>query len=108
MKVEDLRVGNRIIKDGVMILVDARTIFEFDTNTEIKYQGLPIKERFLTDNGFRGAGNGIYIKNGFCVTKMYRKKIYTFIGYVRGYRFKFVHELQNCYRFTTGKELIEI
>ena len=54
MKASEMRIGNYINNDGVVVQVDSRTIFDIDTDTDsaIKYKAIPITEQWLAKFGF--------------------------------------------------------
>lgn len=118
MDVKELRVGNIVLKNGLVVTVDGRTIFDlygFESHgieTEI-YQPIRINEGWLlrcrkTDKGLLIQDNNypdgdLYIDFNDQGTQCYLYNCSD--GYRFGIEIKYVHQLQNIYFALTGEEL---
>lgn len=58
MKGSELRIGNYLLKDGIVVKIDGRSIFdiwsaEISLSLSHRYDGIPLTERWLDSLGFR-------------------------------------------------------
>jgi hypothetical protein len=120
MRKEELRIGNNIKIDGVIVTVDARTLFDFDNDGRLK-EGVPLTEDDLLRLGFvktddygdqiyyepKDRGNQYYyicfdhddISFGLSVFGNCTNLLYDDAN------LQFVHHLQNLYHALTAEEL---
>lgn len=116
MRIQELRVGNLLYNEGVVVTIDARTIFDiWDDKGLKKYSPIPITEVWLKKFGFESKGIG-----GF--TFVYKELIggdSRFVVESDGLlfypqinfdiccfaEFKYVHQLMNLFYAITGEEL---
>lgn len=119
MKVQDLRVGNKIIanfgKESGEREIEVFSINEsgcvYDENIDEHWgenlKGVPLTEEWLVKFGFRHAGNGFYDLIGKHVSLANIGNEYFRSGF-KGKSIKniyHVHDLQNLYHSLTGEEL---
>ena len=52
MNANELRTGNYILNDGVVVQADGRTIFDIWSGTSKKYEPIPLTEEWLIKFGF--------------------------------------------------------
>lgn len=114
IKVNEIRVGNRIKIDGVIVTVDERTIFDFNHDGRIK-EPIELTEQVLLKCGFekqqldRQTYFELKVNNTRFITDDNGK---VRIG-VQGFsqheylllELEYLHQLQNVYYYLTGKEL---
>jgi len=65
MKATELRIGNLLNKDGIVVVVDGVTILNFQSElTQCKhYKQIPLTEEWLKKFGFKKAKDGcLYIR----------------------------------------------
>lgn len=102
MDANDLRIGNLIKKDGIVVTVDGRTIFDFwcYDNVRRNHEPITLTENWLISFGFKPfskdwSKNGVIIhtrKRGYVIRKS--------IPIIES-----VHQLQNLYFALRGEEL---
>lgn len=107
MKASELRINNYLYNDGVVVKIDARTIFDIWDDKGLKnYKPIPLTEEWLLKFGFEIGYNktkmlDVYCKDfGILIERsnggnFYYKKVYI----------SSVHQLQNLYFALTGEEL---
>jgi len=117
MEAKDLRIGNLLYNDNVVVTIDARTIFDIWDNEGLKkYKPIPITEERLFELGFKKEReSNFYKKNinhkgriwiNIKVDGGVGCEIGTLAGYSAGFvDCKHVHKLQNLYFALTGEEL---
>lgn len=102
--VKELRVGNLLKKDGVVVTIDARSIFDIWDKSE-KYEAIEINEEWLRRFGFDKKIES-FLKGRFDVHKLANWTNYMFCeGNLVLRELKYVHTIQNLYFALTGKEL---
>ena len=105
LRAEELRIGNLININGLIVNIDARTIFDFDHDNR-KKEPIPLTEEWLIKFGLLKTKEGSFLLG-----------CYDLIGYEDSYRIllpkngilatiKYVHQLQNLYFALTQTELI--
>jgi hypothetical protein len=109
MKINELRVGNLLYNESVIVTIDARTIFDIWDNKGLsKYKPIPITDTWLLKFGFKfSKGLMTYYKNNHDVS-LYASGIIEFSPFGHAYNvinIKYIHELQNIYFALTGDEL---
>jgi hypothetical protein len=104
---KELRIGNLLKNDGVIITVDGRTIFDIYFKIKENYSPISITKSFLKRNHFISYSDESFIRDGFVLTKVFAENEWFFQGGIRGRKIKFIHELQNAFYFLTGKEIID-
>jgi hypothetical protein len=112
MEARELRIGNMIFINGVVVTVDARTLFDFeDRRTK---EPIPITESRLEFFGFiEGDGAGEYYLNDgifgiameHLVENIKAPPLHIWDASFTGAPCLFVHQLQNLYFALTGTEL---
>lgn len=67
LKVNNLRVGNYLLKDGVTVTIDARSIFDIwsDENLNKEYKPIPLTEEWLKRLSANLKFNPSFILNTF-------------------------------------------
>lgn len=108
MKAEDLMIGNYLFKEGVIVKIDARTIFDICNDEEFKkYKPIHLNESELERLGVDVKG---FDKRKFCRTlsKDGVKFRISNSGHIyHGKRFiPDVHTAQNLFKSLTGKQLV--
>ncbi len=106
MKANELKIGNYVYNDAVVVSIDARSIFDIWDDKGLKnYNPIPLTEEWLLKFGFHKTSKDkkdryrlderlIVIRDNF------------FTDYGSSVQIKYVHQLQNLYFALTGKELI--
>ena len=115
MKVEELRVGNCLYNNGVVVRIDARSIFDIWDDKGLKnYQPILLTEEWLIKFGLNETKdqdlfrvNYVNYHKGsntfsYCIDYYFSEE-----GYVENMfkEIKYVHELQNLYFALTGSNL---
>lgn len=112
----DLRIGNLLNKDGIVVTIDARSIFDIWEKSD-KYIPIPLSDVWLTKFGFLKHDdyyellingkrviqvNYITVKPHLWLKDSHGTihEEYVFISHP-----KFIHQLQNLYFSLTGEEL---
>jgi hypothetical protein len=129
IKANELRIGNYLLNDGVLVKIDARSVFDIWDDKGLKdYKPVPLTEEWLVRlpnytkwSAFGDENYGGYIKFGRFGTVMIRFWGGKFIFYLvdiakRDSYWKeimklkiecdYVHQLQNLYWCLCGEELI--
>lgn len=126
MKANELRIGNKLLKDGVVVTIDARTIFDiWDDNGLKKYEPIPITEEWLIRFGFEKDGGEynspsdefdiiIHVSEDgdrYTASNVFVGRVGNWdrdgVNYIcMGNCFKYVHQLQNLYFALTNTELV--
>jgi hypothetical protein len=103
MKKQDLRIGNTIKIDGLIVTVDERTLFDFDHDGRIK-EGVPLTEDVFVRLGFKKQMFGykhfnldLYFYRDGEFWESEQLPMFVFIEHI--------HQLQNLYFALTGAEL---
>lgn len=100
MEAKELRIGNKIMRHGLVVTTDEQTFWDIKNHPE-QYEPIPITEDWMIRLGFKRLGKDTFYlgsvkihhrKRGFVLAKRYRDLIY-------------VHELQNLYYALTKEEL---
>lgn len=112
MKANELKIGNYLQKDGIVVKIDGRSIFDIwsDSNKSdsIKYKPIPITDEWLRKLGFEIMRSGLWVhavKDLLEFEKMFFETcLYIRLGN-KHVSVRYIHELQNLYRAVTGKEL---
>lgn len=110
MKASDLRIGNLLHSNGVVVTIDGRTIFDIWDDEGLKtYSPIPLTEEWLLKFGFEYDHDGRYEYHG---SKFYRYKSRLivdrgglFFDYGSDVEIKYAHQLQNLCFALTGEEL---
>ena len=113
MKASELRINNYLYNDGVVVKIDARTIFDIWDDKGLKnYKPIPLTEEWLLKFGFERT-DLIDNSNDDWTWLFYQKDsiyidgsdltIETATGIV--IKVEYVHQLQNLYFALTGEEL---
>lgn len=115
---KDLRVGNLLNKDGIVVCIDARSILDISYNYSeaCKYKPIPLTPEILLKGGFvghymgksfGGATYSVYKLKGIWVYVYSdgRLRVYSGSGSKEHKWILYVHQLQNLYYSLTGEEL---
>lgn len=117
MKAEDLMIGNYLFKEGIIVKIDARTIFDICNDEEFKkYKPIPLNESELERLGFtRCKGwDDMYF---WCLeSKFENENRFELFEVEKGFEtpsgaiVSNVHVLQSCFYFhyLTGKQLVYV
>jgi hypothetical protein len=111
MKANELRINNYLLNDGVVIKIDARSIFDIWNDEGLKnYQPIILTEEWLLKFGF--TWNGLISKGQYLTiftpcgkALVYNDNFFIFTGVTIETPIQYVHQLQNLYFALTGKEL---
>lgn len=106
MKVQELRIGNYVLKEGEEIVITSFTFYNIEKD-EYSYEPIQLTEEWLLKFGFERRPWGLII-NGLLFRDNIKNpcEVLTLeIG--NGFRteVKHVHQLQNLYFALTGEEL---
>ena len=116
MEANELRLGNLILLDGVIIevsIIDLRVLDNpMMTKATDKFKPIPLTEEWLIKFGFRPNKHG-YIFDTFRVKNWVTGFFYGYIPVfldgeeedIEDVQIKYVHQLQNLYFALTGEEL---
>ena len=117
-KINELRIGNKLKHGGVVVDIDARSIFDIWDNdgiTKLGYEAIPFTEDWLSKFGFTvitegstGRAYAYIINNSFSsdlVFTFWNKSKYKGKIFRNDLEIKSVHQLQNLYFSLTGEEL---
>jgi hypothetical protein len=135
MKSEELRIGNRLYSDGVVVTIDGRSIFDVWTDEHLKihtkYKPIPLTTEWLEKFGFYRIwhlNHFEFVNNqkdrNFDIEFVFRPEgndgpfmvqmavqpepdYYqpSTVNYIYLPHIKYVHQLQNLYYALTGEEL---
>lgn len=107
----ELRIGNLLHNDNVIVKIDARSVFDIWDDKGIKnYKPIPLTEEFLLKFGFEKSNRLDLgeLKPCYAILSlaiMIRHNSF-FIDWIGGNtELKYVHQLQNIYFALTGDEL---
>lgn len=109
--VNELRIGNLLYNDNVIVKIDARSVFDIWDDKGIKtYKPILLTEEWLLNFGFEKSnrldlGELKHCYAIFSLAIMIRHNSF-FIDWIGGNtELKYVHQLQNIYFGLCGKEL---
>lgn len=122
LAVRSLSVGNYLKKNGIVVQIDGRSIFDmWDDNGVIKlgYEPIELTEKWLLNFGFKKFSTGSFCKDlnkygDFYLAIDIKHKNGVWLNILNGNEestvklghIKNVHELQNLFRSITGNELV--
>lgn len=110
MKPNELRIGNLIKIDGIVSTVDARTIFDFESECRVK-EPIYLTEEWLVRFGYvLDSFYKTYSKGDFCICIKNNEfnvmnDSCSDAGCYYLTTIEYVHQLQNLYYALTGTEL---
>lgn len=115
MEAIELRIGNYLFSNGVVSVIDARSIFDIWDKSE-KYSSIPLTEIWMERFGFIKTASYIMrlnvdlkkdIKSVIIATERHGKwvAVYTIEDAFASQGIEYVHQLQNLYFALTGEEL---
>ena len=112
MKASELRINNYLYNDGVVVKIDARTIFDIWDDKGLKnYKPIPLTEEWLLKFGFNGECESFHME-GITIEEVSdggKWVVYMFDEYhaveCSLAIVQHVHQLQNLYFALTGEEL---
>lgn len=108
MKANELRIGNLLYNDGVVVTIDARSIFDiWDDNGLGKYKPITLTPEWLERFGFESYLNSEYKKDCLYIEILNDGTIEWCWGWnnEKSDPINYVHQLQNLYFALTGAEL---
>ena len=107
MKASELRINNYLYNDGVVVKIDARTIFDIWDDKGLKnYQPIPLTEEWLLRFGFEKKGMNRTRWTFWKIDLVEDEKgIYSFDESRIYIDIKYVHQLQNLYFALTNEEI---
>ena len=103
---KEIRIGNLIKRNGILVTVDEQTFWDMKSNPD-QYEPIMINEYWLKRFGFKEDPDGVYRRGG-------RELIEVFFfsaGFVVSSQsialpdVDFIHQLQNLYFALTGNEI---
>lgn len=115
----ELRIGNLLNKDGIVVTIDAKSIFDIWDNSD-KYKPLPLTEEWLIKFGFEKIEDIRYEKkiritglepddpNAYKLAAIGSRKIkvaFLSFGKWSSTGVEYVHQFQNLYYAIAGEEL---
>ena len=127
----ELRIGNKLIRNGIIVIIDGRSIFDISFNEKIasEYSPIPLTPDILekckgmwlspfgdyiisvyphkSGNGFRNlifCGDYLYLEEGSDKLKPQERDVITLWNKDLMKQF-YLHQLQNLYFTLCGKEL---
>jgi len=119
MEAKGLMVGNYLKKDGIIVKIDARSIFDM-FNDNLKYEPIPLTEDWLVKFGYkRYESDGVvgfeysnpeektvwYEKGRYSIVQWGSNTPFYFSSNLLRVELQYVHQLQNLYFAISGKEL---
>lgn len=115
LQANELRIGNHLYNDGVIVKIDARSIFDIWNNEGLKkYKPIPLTEELLLRCGFEltNTKKKQYFKwvnrgRKLRVLRGIKRVGYRFFATSEGFYFdcQYLHQLQNLYWILCGDEL---
>lgn len=114
MKASELRIGNYLYNDNVVVKIDARSIFDiWDDEGLRNYKSIPLTEDWLLKFGFKCVWSGQGEGSTFKLSDIYLHShdfvknfsLVEFQGKDVKIKINSVHQLQNLYFALTGQEL---
>lgn len=107
MKATGVMIGNYLKNEGVIVKIDARSIFDMFNDNQ-KYEPIPLTKYWLTKLGFDRKGSSFWYK-GYDYTIDTSGGIFIvhsdYVSVAYGIEVKYVHQLQNLFFALTGEEL---
>lgn len=116
MNANELKIGNYLYNDGVLVKIDARSIFDIWDNKGLKnYTQVPLTEKWLNDLGFSVISESSAGKRyGYVIDGIFSSDL-TFIFWKTtkeagkffrcNLELKSIHQVQNLYFALTGEDL---
>ena len=116
MNANELRIGNYLYNDGVLVKIDARSIFDIWDNKGLKnYTPIPLSEKWIEKIGFSVINESSAGKRyGYVIDGVFSSDLtFTFWKttkeagkfFRRDLELKSIHQVQNLYFALTGKNL---
>jgi hypothetical protein len=116
MKAKELRIGNLLYNDNVVVTIDARTIFDIWDDAGLKkYKPIPLTEEWLLKLGFEKIyesnyrlkfDHKIHMECGYDFSKVEDKSEEGFRYFGKYIKIQHVHQLQNLFYSLCGEELL--
>jgi hypothetical protein len=121
MKAQELRIGNLLYNDNVVVTIDARTIFDIWDDAGLKkYNPIPLTEKWFIKFGFKKDANGNYWRGLIThYLKIIQSGEYFYPYYIQIPEFssenenrvslnriQHIHQLQNLFYSLCGEELL--
>ena len=113
MEAKELRIGNRILFDGKITIVNTRMLAYINNANRLKnkidlisFEPIPLSEEILLKCGFKENGNrkrDFYFRN-YCI-ELFDNSCNFWIGDFNDIEINYLHQLQNLYWSLTGEEL---
>lgn len=105
----EIRVGNLILNDGVVVKSDGRTIFDIWGENKV-YLPIELTEEWLLKFGFESELTGVHKEQWQLYKKdhfvLHWRNEFCEFGWIESIEIKYVHQLQNLFYALTGEELI--
>ena len=103
MKANEFRLGNKIIRNGIIVTVDEQTFWDIKHKPD-EYKPVPLAEEWLLKLGFYKL-DGFYRLRSIVVSAIHPNGEFHFQMGNYPVSYRYVHQLQNLYFALTGKEL---
>lgn len=108
MNPQELRIGNTILRNGIVVTVDYQTFRDVEKYPD-QYQGIELTEEWLIKFGFQKINKNVFrIEEDYEVTVKEDKVrffICTYMDYPPSVSIKYAHQLQNLFYSLCGEEL---
>jgi hypothetical protein len=107
MKNTELRIGNIVKRNGLIVTVDEQTFWDMKNNPD-QYKPVPLTEEWLLRLGFeKKQPNYTWYRKNRVTINVFNDVAFRLNtnGYCVYKPFKHVHQLQNLYFALTGEEL---
>jgi hypothetical protein len=114
MQANELRIGNLLYNNNVLVTIDARSIFDIWDDKGLKeYKPIPLTEEWLLKFGFskRAVLSSVLydMKNPrfsiYLNPPIDKSNKWNILGIEKNINIQYVHQLQNLYFALTGEEL---
>lgn len=107
VQAKDLMVGNKLYKDGIIVTIDARSIFDIWDKSDL-YSPIELNDSILISCGLQSNGDGYWEEpnNDFFIKFILKGKYNYVHGISRiGEYIKHLHQLQNLYKSLFATDL---
>lgn len=108
IKAKELRIGNKLYNQNVVVNIDARSIFDIWDDKGLKnYKPIPLTDKWIINLGFKYVGIGEFELKDILIDCEYTDKgefYFILNGQVINSVY-YVHQLQNLYFAVKNKEL---
>ena len=113
LKINDIRIGNYLLKDGEAIMVNSIYLASddlYDINGYYigNYKPIDLTENILIKCGFKQEYNEFWYGNGTISISLDTKGVYVIFGNsgreIKRHGILYLHQLQNLYRSLTSRD----